>query len=153
MGDQTLALARALAGGASAEARGERLYMDLLGRRLLVLPVAFGLILLALLLVFFAREAWRRRALGRPLAAAAAAVVGSAVVAGLGQALVGLIRGGDYMRAYPAVTEIAVYASAIAAGLIALLLVARDTGRPARLRAAFWLLFLLGGAAIGAAAP
>ena len=152
MGDQALGLTLALAAGAAPDARGERLYMDLLGRQLVVLPLAFGLILLFLLTGFFLIEAWRRRALGRPLAATAAALVLAALIAALGQLLVGVARGGDYWRAYPAVTEIAVYASAIAAGLVSLSLIAGGAERT-RMRAAFWLLFLVGGAAISAAAP
>ena len=152
MGEQTLGLTVALAEGAEPDARGERLYMDLLGRQLIVLPLLFGLIVLVLLLLFFLMEARRRGALGRPLAAVAAAIVGSAAVAGAGQVLLGLLRAGDYWRGHPAMTEIAVYASALTACLLALLVVARDA-EPARLRAAFWLLFLLGGAAISAIAP
>ena len=152
MGNQALALAIALATGDMPQAQGERLYADFLGRQLIVLPMAFGLLLLALLLVFFALESWRRRALGRPLAAVAAALIGSALIAALGQFLVGLIRDGDYWRGYPLVTSIAVYGSAMAAGLLALALIARDAER-ARLRAAFWLAFMLGGAGIAAAAP
>ncbi len=152
MGRQALALTLAIASGGAPEAQGDRLYTDLLGRQLVVLPLAFGLILLGLLLIFFAIEAWRRRALGRPLAAAAIALPLAALIAGSGQALLGLLRGGDYWRAHPAVTEIAVYASAMAACLLVLIFVARDAERT-RMRAAFWLLFLLGGAAISVIAP
>ena len=152
MGDQAFALTLGLAAGTPPPASGERLYADFLGRQLIVLPMLFGLILLGILLLFFLVECWRRRALGRPLAAMVLAVPGAAAIAWAGQAIVAAIRVGDYWRGHPDVTETAVYASAIAACLVAFLLVARsaETGR---MRAAFWLTFMLGGAAISLIAP
>ena len=152
MGDQALALTLSLAAGEPVSAGGERIYADLLGRQLVVLPLLFGLILLGLLLLFFLVEAWRRRSLGRPLLTVAAGVVGSALLGWLGQLLLGLIRDGDYWRGYPWVTNLAVYGSAMAAVLLALLLIARNVD-VARLRRAFWLSFLLAGAAIALVAP
>jgi len=104
------------------------------------------------LLLFFLSETWRRRSFGRPLLAVIAAMLGSAALAWLGQAVLALIRSGEYWRGYPVVTEIAVYASAIAAGLLALVLIARDADRT-RLRAAWWLFFLLIGLAVSLIAP
>ncbi len=95
---------RAAAGEAPA-AGGERLYADLLGRALIVLPLLFGLVLLGLLLLFFLIEGWRRRALGRPLLAMAAALAGSAALAFAGHFIVQLLRAGDYWRAYPLVDD------------------------------------------------
>jgi hypothetical protein len=152
MGDQALGLTLDLANGEPVPATGERIYTDLLGLQLVTFPLLFGSILLGILLFFFVVEAWRRSALGRPLIAVAAAMAGSGALAWLGQAVLGLIRSGDYWRGYPIVTEIAVYASAIAAGLLALVLIARDADRT-RLRASWWLLFLLGGLAIVLVAP
>ncbi|HEV2865140.1 MAG TPA: M28 family peptidase, partial [Allosphingosinicella sp.] len=152
MGDQAVALALDFAAGEPVEASGERLYADLLGRQLITLPLLFGLVMLGILLVFFFVEAWRRRALWRPLAAAAVGLGGSAGVAALGQLILGLIRSGDYWRGHPSVTSVAVYASAMAACLLALILVGRNVGT-ARLRVAFWLLFLGVGAAISFVAP
>ncbi len=152
MGDQALAIAERLAAGDPPAATGERVYTDVLGRALIVLPLLFGLVLLGLLLLFFAVEARRRRALGRPLLAMAAALAGSGALAFAGHFVIGLVRAGDFWRAYPTVTTSAVYASALAACVAALLLVA-GTAERTRLRAAFWLLFLLLGAAICAAAP
>lgn len=152
MGDQGLALALDLTGGEPARASGERLYADLLGRQLVTLPLMFGLVLLATLLLFFLLETRRRRALGRPVAAVLAAFAGSAAAAFAGQAMLGLIRSGDYWRGYPIVTNLAVYASAAAASLILLVLLARRVETP-RLRAAFWLVFLALGALIAIAAP
>ena len=152
MGDQALALTRALAAGTPPQATGERLYADFLGRQLVVLPMLFGLILLGILLLFFLVESWRRRALARPLAAMVLALAGSAAIAAAGETLVALFRSGNFWRGHPEVTETAVYASAIAAGLIAFLLVARNA-EARQLRAAFWLVFMLGGAAISLIAP
>ena len=152
MGDQALALTLDLAAGEAVEASGERLYADFLGRQLITLPLVIGLALLGALLVFFLVEGWRRRALGRPLAAVAATLVFAAAIAWAGQALIGLIRDGDYWRGYPIVTHVAVYASALSAGLIAFVLIAPKAERE-RLRIAFWLFFLALGAALCAIAP
>jgi hypothetical protein len=152
MGDQALALTLQMATGQAATASGDRIYTDLLGLQLITLPLLFGLVLLGVLLFFFLVETWRRRAFGRPLLAMAAAMIGSAALAWIGQLILGLIRGGAYWRGFPIVTEIAVYGSALAACLLALTFIGRDCDRT-RLRAAFWLLFVLGGTTISFVAP
>ncbi len=153
MGAQALQIAERVAidGGAPA-ATGERLYTDLIGQVLVEMPLLFGLILLGILLTFFLVEGWRRRALGLPLLAMFAALAAAGLLAFAGHWLVQLLRAGDYWRAWPVVTTSAVYASAIAASVAALLLVARTAERT-RLRAAFWLTFLILGAAICLVAP
>ena len=152
MGDQALALTLDFAQHPAPAATGELLYADLLGRQLVTLKLLPGLVLLGLLTGFFLIVGWRRRALVRPAGAAAIAILGSGGVAWVGQAILALIRAGDYWRGYPAVAETAVYGSAIAACLLALTLVAPGAGQR-QLRAAFWLLFLAGGAAISMIAP
>ncbi|HST36677.1 MAG TPA: M20/M25/M40 family metallo-hydrolase [Allosphingosinicella sp.] len=152
MGSQALAVTEHAASGPAQEIEGERLYTDIAGLGLIVLPMLFGLVLLGVLLLFFLVEGWRRRALGMPLLAMAVALAGSAALAWLGHFVVGLLRAGDFWRAWPIVTTSAVYASAIAACLIGLLLVARTAERT-RLRAAFWLLFLALGAGLCVVAP
>lgn len=152
MGAQTLALTRAVTTGTAPQVGGTHLYMDILGRQLVVLPLAIGLALLGLLLAFFAVTSWRYSALRRPLATVVAAFAGAQVLAWLGQLALGLMRSGDYWRAWPGVTTTAVYASTIAAILLALRFVARDSS-VAQLRAAYWLAFILIGAAIAAIAP
>jgi hypothetical protein len=153
MGDQALAVtARAASGPAPPPAAGERLYADVLGRTMVALPLGIGLVLVGVLLLFFLIEGWRRRALGMPLLAMAAALAGSAALAFAGHFIVQLLRPGDYWRAYPLVTTTAVYASALTACVAALLLVARTRERT-RLRPAFWLALLLAGAAICMVAP
>ncbi|MGQ0660779.1 M20/M25/M40 family metallo-hydrolase [Sphingosinicella sp.] len=152
MGEQTLAAARLVASGGAPAAEGEWLYADLLGRVMVTMPMLVGLGLLALLVAFMAVIVWRRRAFGRPLLAMIVGVVGSAAFAWIGQACVGLLRDGDYWRAWPLVASTAAYASAIAAILLAFRLIARDAD-PIRMRPAFWLLFTLLGAALSVLAP
>jgi peptidase M28-like protein len=154
MGGQLLDVAGRVAAGEApaAAADGERLYTDLAGRVLIVLPLLFGLVLLGLLILFLLVEGWRRRALARPLLAMAVAVAGSGALAFAFHFLLGLIRAGDYWRAYPVVATTAAYASALAACVIALLLIA-GTAERTRLRAAFWLFFTLLGGAICFVAP
>jgi hypothetical protein len=152
MGEQTLEATALAAGGALPAADGELLYTDITGRTLVVLPLMFGLVLLGVLILFFLMEGWRRRALTLPLVAMAGALVLSGGLAFAGHFLLQLIRAGDYWRAFPLVANSAVYASAIAGCVIALLYFARTRERT-RLRAAVWLLFLLLGAALSALAP
>jgi len=152
MGDQLLDVAGRAAAGEAPAAEGERLYTDLAGRVLIILPLLFGLVLLGLLILFFLIECWRRRALVRPLLAMAVAIAGSAGLAFAGHFLLGLIRAGDYWRAYPIVANTAVYACALTAALIGLLLIA-GTEERTRLRAAFWLFFSILGGALCFVAP
>lgn len=153
MGEQALQLTERLATGEAPAANGGALiYMDLLGRTLVALPMLVGLVLLGLLLVFFLVVAKRRRAFGRSLLAMAAALLGGTALAFAGDFLVGLLRPGDYWRGWPVVTTTAVYASALAAAVAALLLIARDAER-GQLRAAFWLVYVGLGAGLSAVAP
>lgn len=152
MGDQALAATRLAAQGAPPADGGQLIYTDLLGRFMVTLPMLAGLVLLGLSLLFFGVGAWRRRALGRPLMAMIATVIGATAFAWGGQTVVAMIREGDFWRAYPLVTSTAAYASAIAAALLALRFVARDADRK-RLRAAYWLLFTLSGALLSVIAP
>jgi hypothetical protein len=152
MGGQLLDVAGRVAAGEAPATAGERLYTDLAGRVLIVLPLLFGLVLLALLILFFVIESWRRRALARPLLAMAAAVAGSAALAFAFHFLLGVVRAGDYWRAYPLVATTAVYACALAASVIGLLVLA-GTAERTRLRAAFWLFFTALGGAICFVAP
>ena len=133
-------------------AEGHRSYIDLVGLFMVTLPMPVGFALLGLVLVFMLAVTVRRRAFGRPLLAMALALVGATALAWLGQYCIGLLRDGDYWRAWPLVASTAAYASAIAAILLALRFVARDAV-PARLRSAFWLLFTLLGASLSVLAP
>ncbi|MEO7637459.1 MAG: M20/M25/M40 family metallo-hydrolase [Sphingomicrobium sp.] len=151
MGDQTLALADELANGVPA-ARGERIFMDLLGTELIALPLVVGLVLLVALLGGFGWLAWHRGSLGRPLATVLAALLLSALLAWAAQFIVGLLRPGMFWRAFPLWAQLAAYASAIAASLALLATLAKAIDAE-RLRTAFWLLFVALGAAIAVVAP
>jgi hypothetical protein len=153
MGDQALALASEIAAGGTRRSQGSANYVDLLGRGLIVIPTPAALAALAALALGAALVAWRRRrGLGRAVGAVSAAILGGTALSYLAQGAVKLGRGGDYWRAYPIVTDLAVYVSVLLAATAALLLAAR--GAPAdRLRAAFWLVFLVVGSALAAAVP
>jgi hypothetical protein len=84
--------------------------------------------------------------------AMAAALAGALALAFAGHFIVQYLRPGDYWRAYPWVTSLAVYASALAASAFALQWIAGGADQ-ARLRAAFWLLFTALGAALCFVAP
>lgn len=151
MGRQVLASARTFAAGAPAP-DGQLLYADLLGRHLIVIPQAAGLILLGLLALAFLLICWRRRALGRALPAMVAAVLGSMLLAWLGEFVLSSLRGGEYWRAFPLALHMAIYAGTLLACLVVLLGITRTIEKPV-LRAAFWLLFLLIGGGICLIAP
>jgi hypothetical protein len=152
MGEQLEQVTREVAQGQAPAAAGERLYADIAGQVLIVLPMLFGLVLLGLLFLFFAAEGWRRRAVARPLLAMLTAFILSGALAFAGHFILNLVRAGDYWRAYPVVATTAVYASALAACAIALLLIA-GTAERTRLRAAFWLFFTALGGALCFIAP
>jgi hypothetical protein len=153
MGDQVLALTRTIGATAATERLpGTSLYTDLVGRTLFVTPLLVGLAALGVLILVLLWKAYERRALGRAIAWPAAAFVGSAAFAWLGQLVLGAVRAGDYWRGYPLATNTAVYASALAAALAALMLIARNV-EVRRLRAGYWLFFSVVAAAISWIAP
>jgi len=154
MGEQALAATASVATDGVPPPGGSKLYMDLLGRSLVVLPMAVGFLLLGASLILFAWLARRRRG-GVLLAVATVAVglVDAAILGFLGQQAVGLLRGGgEYWRAYPQATALGLYVSAFAACTAALYVLARPLGRD-RLRLGFWLLFLTVGAGLSLAVP
>jgi hypothetical protein len=153
MGEQALAVTADLAGGGRVPAGGEQLYGDILGIGLVILPLRFGLALLAALLLGFAWLARRRRGgVGRGAAALALAMADAALTAFLLHRLIGWLRPGEYWRAHPEWISLAIDATAMASAAIALLWIARPVARD-RLRVAFWLVFLLLGAGICLLAP
>ena len=153
MGTQALAATGELAGGEVPERSGDKLYMDLLGRFLVILPMMLGLGLLGATLILFAWLARSRRG-GLLLAMATVAVglIDSAILGFLGQSAIGLLRPGEFWRAHPQATSLGLYLSAFAACTAALLVLARPLARD-RLRIGFWLLFLLLGGALSLAVP
>jgi hypothetical protein len=66
--------------------------------------------------------------------------------------LIGRLRPGEYWRAHPEWSSLAIDATAMASAVVALLWIARPVARD-RLRLAFWLVFLLLGAGICLVAP
>jgi peptidase M28-like protein len=153
MGRQALAATEELATDGVPPPSGDRLYVDILGRALVVLPTALGLGLLVAMLLLFGWLA-RMRPGGVWLATATIAVglIDAAILGFLGQKAVGLLRTGEYWRAHPQATSLALYLSALAACLAALLIVARPLARD-RFRIGFWLLFLLLGTGLSLAVP
>lgn len=153
MGRQALSVAERLARSGAAAEGGALLYGDLLGRTLVAFPMAPGLALLALLLLLFGWIAWRRRpGMARAAATIVAAMAGAAALSFALQFAAGLVRAGEYWRAWPEAKGLAVYLTALLASAAALLWIGRRTGRT-RLRAAFWLVFLILGALLALAAP
>lgn len=153
MGEQALQAILDLAGGGAAPAAGELLYADLLGTTLVTLPLWLGLGLLGALLLVHAALAVRRRAgVGRGAGALALAIVDTGVTAWLLHWLIGLARPGEYWRAHPEFISLALDATALASAAAALLWLTRGVARD-RLRLAYWLVFLLLGAAICLVAP
>jgi hypothetical protein len=152
MGSQALATARTLAAG-EPEAAGNRLYADIAGRFLVDFPAPIGFVLLGLLVLTFLWLCRRRPGgIARSAATVGAALLGSLALAFAAQLLIGLIRPGAWWRAFPEAAGAGAYGVAIAASMLALLLLARPIARD-RLRAGFWLIFLLLGAAISLLAP
>lgn len=153
MGRQALAVTERLATRGVAGESGEKLYTDLLGRALLVMPMAVGLALLAALLVLFGWIAWRRRpGVARASGTVLAAMAGAALLSLVLQVAIGMVRAGEYWRAFPEAKGLAVYLTALLASAAALLWIARGVDR-SRLRAGFWLVFLVIGALLSLVAP
>jgi len=148
MGDQTLALTEELANGTPSTASGTRIFMDVAGRALISLPLIAGVVLIVGLLFAFAAIGWRRGKLVRGAGVALGTMIGSALLSWLALAAIGAVRQGIYWRAEPIWALLATYASVMLAGAV-LLATIGSKGDRTQLRAAFWLVFLLIGGAIG----
>ena len=153
VGNEVLAATRSLAStpDPAREASSRVVFTDIGGSFLFKLPLALAAVLLGLLLVTAAVLAWWRKALGRSLMVVTATLVGGAAVTSLVAIIMNLLRPGDFWRAYPLVTYLALYAITI---LVMGALLARfgKVGRE-RARAASWLLIVLLGATLSAALP
>jgi hypothetical protein len=126
--------------------------MSQAGRWFIALPLTVAGILLVLLLAGAALVAYRRHALGKPLLLAAGMTLGGVLAAALTSFLLGLLRAGDFWRAYPLVAYLAIYAVL----LLAMASIHARWGRSLdrrSLRAAAWLLVLLLGAMLSFALP
>ena len=161
MGDQLMQTAGALGSAATPEWKngGNKLFMNL-GTRWLVtfeagLAIVLGLALLAgwwLRRSVILKEPWRLRPMltAAPVLLLILLVPVGIAYAGLG--IVGTFREGQFWRAFPKATELAIYAGVIAAGLALLQVAARRWSVP-ELRRGWWLLFVLLGLALSLAAP
>jgi hypothetical protein len=151
MGDQTLALTKALANG-TPPASSDRIFMDVAGRALITLPLVVGAGLLIGLLIGFLIISLQRGGLLRGSVAVVGTVAGSTLLAWAMLALLGAVRHGMFWRAHPIWTTLAVYATTI---FIAAVLLAAFGGSLDRtkLRPAFWFFFLIVGGVIGLIAP
>jgi hypothetical protein len=152
MGDQTLALVRALANGTPEQRGGNRIFMDVSGRMLISLPLIVGAMLMVTLLLVLGGMAARRGELVRGSAVVLGTLIGSTALSWLALALIGLVRHGMFWRAHPLWTNLGSYASAM---LVAVLLLGTVGRRVTvdQLRPIFWLFVLVVGALIGLLAP
>jgi hypothetical protein len=151
MGDQTLAVALELANNPPA-AGGERIFADIAGRWLMVMPLMLGVALLALALVGLGAIALRRGRLVAGVGITLGTMIGSATLAWLMLALVGALRQGMFWRASPEWTLLAAYAGAMLVASLLLATIGRRADR-SQLRASFWVTVALIGGLIGLAAP
>ncbi len=152
MGSEALGVARAVAVEGVPAASGERIYADFYGLFLVAMPLILGLVILGLLVAFFAVLAWRRKALGRPLLAVLAALLGAGLLAFAADWITSLARPGDYWRGYPLVTFAFMYVIALVSASAALLTIGKRADRD-QLRIAAWLLFVVVGAVACLLAP
>jgi len=152
MGDQTLALTKALAAGTPERSDGTAIFMDVGGRMLITLPLLVGAVLFVALLLGTGWVALRRGGLLRGAAVVAGSIVLSGLLAFVLLALAGAVRPGMFWRAEPIWTHLAVYASTMLVGA-ALVATAGAPLDRARLRPAFWFVFLVIGGMIGLVAP
>jgi len=163
MGDQLLQVATGVAGENDRDLRarnGDRLFMNVGTRWLLtfalVTPLVAGVLLGVAILSDGVRR-WRRGQLGGFLRVASAvpflliALLLPVTAAWAGLAVVGAFREGQFWRAYPLATELAIYAGVIVLGLALLALGKRWS--VAELRRAWWLLSAAIGIGFSVAAP
>jgi len=152
MGDQALALTSRLASGETPQTGPQRIFIDILGRGLVQMPLVGGLILFVALLVSFLFLVFQRRAYGRALIAVVTAFIGAGAAGWLATLLLGALKAGTYWRAHPEFTFLAIYAAALLAIVTALKTIA-GRAEARQQRVAFWALFLVLGGALAIAAP
>jgi len=153
LGSEVLALARAMAGttGLAETGQGQTVFTDVAGRAFIQIPLGAGAVALVLLLIAALVLAWREKALTKPLLIAAGITIGGVAASALVAFVASLLRPGDFWRAYPLVSYLAVYAVLLAA-MTAFCARWNDVDR-FRMRAAVWLLILLIGGAVSVAMP
>jgi hypothetical protein len=152
MGDQTLALARSLANGTPRADHSNRIFMDVAGRTLIHLPLAVGVLMMAVLALTFALLAIRRKGLLLGAGTVLGTMIGSTALAWLLINALDLDLHGMFWRAEPIWTHLTVYAVTAFSGAVMVGSLGASLDRT-QLRPVFWLLLLAVGAAIGQAAP
>ena len=152
VGSEALAATRALASRHDAPAATTYVFTDIAGRLLLRVGLPIAGVAFCLLLILSLVQVIRRKAAGQPLLLVSGLVFSGIVGATVPGYAAGFIRAGDYWRAYPLVTYLAVYATLI----LAMLWIWRRWGTnadPWRMRAAVWMLILLLGGLMGMFLP
>ena len=151
MGSEVLAATRHMAGADAAVSPGRTIFTDIGGWLLVAMPLVAGATLLAVLALTAIAMVARQRA-WRPLGGMALALVGAIAAAAIMSFLAGLVRAGDFWRAYPWVTTLAVCATVVAAQAW---LVARTAQRHdrSRRRLAAWTMVLVCGVIASVALP
>ena len=152
VGSEVLAATRGLGAASPAANGGRTVFIDVAGRLFLRLPLILAGLILAGLVVGAFVLARRRQALGRPLLLAAAMTAGGIAAAAAGALLLVSLRAGDFWRATPLVSYLAVYALLLAAMTAIWCRWGKDADR-ARMRAAAWLVVLVVGGAASLALP
>jgi hypothetical protein len=145
MGSEVLSAARRLGAPTVPVQQAPTAYTDIGGLFLINVPLLLGKLLLAgllaaSLLLVVRHKAWRS------MAGLAIAVIGGVAAAAIVSVLAGLLRAGDYWRAYPFVTTLAVAATILAVEAWLIARAADRNDRP-RMRVAAWTLILIAGAA------
>lgn len=154
IGSEVLAATRALASmrDPATAGSGRTVFTDIAGRVFLHLPLTVAAILLGVLLIAALIFAWRRKALGKPLLVALGIFVGGSLAAGLLGFVLGLLRPGDFWRAYPLVAYLALYSVLLLVMGALWARLGRHLDR-SKMRAGAWLLIVLLGALASLALP
>jgi hypothetical protein len=127
-------------------------FADVAGRAFIALPLMAASILLGLLALGALVIARQHKALGKPLLLAAAMTVSGVAAAAIVSFAATFLRAGDFWRAYPLVTYMAVYAVLLLAMAAIWMRWGRRFERE-RMRAAAWLLILAAGCLLSLAVP
>jgi hypothetical protein len=154
MGGEVLAATHALASkpDPTRAGSGRTVFTDIAGRIFFRLPLIVAAATLALLLAATFLLARQRKALGKPLLVALGLVAGGTAGVAIIAIIMGLLRAGDYWRAYPLVAYLQLYALLLLVMSALWARLGRSIDRE-RMRAATWLLVILLGAALSLALP
>ena len=154
MGSEVLAAVQGMAATDDPASAGSTrmVFTDIAGLALIRLPLIVAAAALGLLLFGASVLAWRRNALGKPLLLSGAMWVGGTAAAGLVSFAATVARAGDFWRAYPLVTYVAIYAVLLAAMVAIWGRWGRGLDRQ-RMRPAVWLLTVAIGAMLSLVVP